>query len=213
MKEGIMKSLFKKLLLISSISTPYATTQPILAAPKSAAKDQQQVQLVKIQAYLNGIGTLRANFSQNNPDGTTVFGKMYLKRLSQTNFGKLRLDYAAPSQIKIIANGETLRHEDGQTQEVNEYPIDSTPASFLLRHTIDFSTNLKVKKMETKGEDIYLTLSRPGDDGVTLVLVFVTRPMLRLQGWTVVDAQANQTQVTLKDVEIGIPLEENLFKF
>lgn len=209
----MMKSLLKKVLLISLASALYTTNQPTMAATEQASQNQQQAQIKKIQDYLNGIRTLRANFSQDNPNGTTSSGKMYLKRLGQESFGKLRLEYAPPTLIKIIANGEVLRHEDGETKEVSEYSIDHTPASFLLRHKIDFFNDLEVKKMETKGGKIYLTVLRPGDEGVMLTLIFVTAPMLRLQEWIVVDAQANQTHVVLTQVEIGVPLEEKLFTF
>jgi outer membrane lipoprotein-sorting protein len=208
-----MKSLLKKILLISLASTLYTTSQPTVAATGPVAPAQQEAQLQKLQSYLNGIRTLRANFSQVNPNGTTSSGKMYLKRLGRESFGKLRLEYAPPTRVKIIANGEILRHEDGETNDVSDYSIDSTPASFLLRHKIDFSNDLEVKSMEARGEKIYLTVMRPGDDGVTLTLIFVTAPMLRLQEWTVVDAQSNQTHVVLTQVEIGIPLEESLFTF
>lgn len=207
-----MKSLLKKLVLASFASTLITMAQPVLAAPGLPSPDQQ-AQIKKVQDYLNGIHTLRADFLQDNPNGTKASGKMYLKRLGKESFGKLRLDYAPPTLIKIVANGEILRHEDGDTKEISEYSIDSTPASFLLRHKIDFFNNLEVKKIETKGEKIYLTVVRPGDDGVTLTLIFVTSPMLRLQEWTVIDGQANETHVVLKNVEIGIPLDEGLFTF
>lgn len=206
-----MKSLFRKMLLICLVSTPYTTTYPVIAA--AIEQPQQEAQLKKLQDYLNGIRTLRANFFQNNPNGTTSSGKMYLKRLGRESFGKLRLEYDPPTLARIIADGETLRYEDGETKDVSEYAIDSTPASFLLRHKIDFFNDLEVKKMETKREKIYLTVMRPGDDGVTLTLIFVTTPMVRLQEWTVVDTQANQTHVILTHVEIGVPLEDGLFRF
>ncbi|MBM3468413.1 MAG: outer membrane lipoprotein carrier protein LolA [Alphaproteobacteria bacterium] len=170
-------------------------------------------QLSRIEAYLNGIRTLRADFLQTNYDGSTSSGKMFLKRLGRESFGKLRLDYLPPMQSKIIANGEILRHEDPQTHDVSEYSIDSTPASFLLRHKIDFKKDLHVQKMEAKGDKIYLTLLRPGEEGVQLTLIFITSPMLRLQEWTVQDAHANQTHVVLNQVEIGIPLDDKLFTF
>lgn len=207
-----MKSLLKKLVLASLASTLMAMAQPVAAAPGRPSQNQQ-AQIKKVQDYLNGIRTLRATFSQDNPNGTMASGTMYLKRLGKESFGKLRLDYAPPNLTKIIANGEILRHEDGDTKEINEYSIDSTPASFLLRHKIDFFNDLEVKKMDAKGEKIYLTVVRPGDEGVTLTLIFVTSPMLRLQEWTVIDGQANETHVVLENVEIGVPLDERLFKF
>ncbi len=207
-----MKLLLKRIMVLSFVSTLYLASQPTSSAA-SAAPDQQNTQLQKIQDYLNRIVTLRANFSQRNPNGTIDTGQMYLKRLGRESFGKMRLQYNPPAKIKIIANGETLRHEDAQTQDVSEYSIDSTPASFLLRHKIDFFNDLVVKKMETREENIYLTVTRPDDDGVTITLIFVTSPILRFQGWVVVDAQASTTRVTLSQVEIGIPIADKLFEF
>lgn len=208
-----MNTLLKKVLLISLVSAASTMSQPIMAAPQVVTADQQKAQIRKIQDYLNGIRTLRATITQDNPNGTTASGRMYLKRLGKESFGKLRLEYDAPMNTKIIANGEVLRHIDGESKDVSEYSIDSTPASFLLRHKIDFSNDLEVQKMETKEGKIYLTVVRPGDDGVTLTLIFVTSPILRLQEWMVVDAQTNQTHVVLKQVEIGTPIDEKLFSF
>jgi outer membrane lipoprotein-sorting protein len=206
-----MKSLLKKLALASLVLIPLAA-QPVIAASAQPSQENQ-AQIKKIQDYLNGIRTLRANFSQSNPNGTLALGKMYLKRLGKERFGKLRLDYAPPALIRIIANGEILRHEDGDTKEISEYSIDSTPASFLLRHKIDFFDDLEVKKIETKGTKVHLTVSRPGDEGVMLTLIFIPSPLLRLQEWTVIDGQANETHVVLTQVEIGISLDEKLFEF
>lgn len=206
-----MKSFTQKMLLISLASIFCTTTHPTTAKSAQTLTDQQ-TQLNKLQNYLNGIDTLRANFTQDQ-NGNASSGKMYLKRFGRESFGKLRLEYAPPTNNKIIANGEILRIEDGETKDISEYSIDSTPASFLLRHKIDFSSDLNVKKIETKGKKIYLTLNRPGDDGVTLTLIFVTSPILRLQEWSVLDPQNNITHVILKQVEIGIPLEEKLFRF
>ncbi len=219
-KETIMKPLLKKALLVFLASVPYALNHPTMAetlSPTAAmgapSADQQKNQIKKLQDYLNGITTLRANFFQENSDGTPCSGKIYVNRLSTESFGKLRLEYAPPMRVKIIANGEILRHEDEETKDVNDYSIDSTPASFLLRHQIDFFNDLEVKGIESAGEKIALTVIRPGDDGVTLTLVFVTSPMLRLQEWTVVDPQSNRTHVVLTNVEIGVPLDEALFMF
>lgn len=205
-----MKLFLKKLILVSMASSLHSSTQTTLAV---TVEPQHEIQLKDLRNYLNGIGTLKADFSQYNPNGTLSSGKMYLKRLGKESFGKLRLDYNLPQKDRIIANGEILRIEDAQTKDVSEYSIDNTPASFLLRHKIDFSNDLEVKKMDTKGNKITLTLMRSGDDGVTLTLIFVKSPFLRLQEWTVVDVQGNSTHVVLKNVEIGTPLDEGLFRF
>jgi outer membrane lipoprotein-sorting protein len=161
---------------------------------------------------LNSIQTLQARFVQDNPNGETTTGKMFLERRGTTSFGKLRLEYAPPAQIRIIADGEILRYEDRERGEVNDYSIDSTPASFLLRRQINFSKgDLTAQKLATKDGNVYLDLVRSGDESTILTLVFVTSPFLRLQGWIVLDGQGNKTRVALRDVEIGMPLDNKLF--
>lgn len=189
------------------------TTQLTMALAKQPVSYQQKDQLRTLQNYLNGIRTLQANFSQNNPDGTMFYGIVYLKRLGSGSFGKLRLEYKPPATIKIIVNGEKLRHQDKETGESEDYPIGYTPASFLLRHKIDFFNDLDVKKLEEKNNQIYLMVTRSGDDDMSFTLVFDTVPLLRLQGWTVIDAQSNKTDVRLSQVEIGISLDDDLFSF
>jgi outer membrane lipoprotein-sorting protein len=208
-----MRTLLIKLLWISLAVTCCLSGHATLAVPPGQEKSSQEAQLLQLQNYLNGIRTLRAKFTQTNPDHSITEGTMYLKRLGRESFGKLRLEYLPPSNDRIIADGEVLRHVDGKTKDVSEYSIDSTPASFLLSHKIDFSGDLEVKSMENKGGKIYLTLQRPGDDGVILTLIFVTSPMLRLQEWTLIDAQRNATHVVLKDVQIGVSIDDKLFRF
>jgi outer membrane lipoprotein-sorting protein len=183
------------------------------AVPPSADSAQMHGEGVKIQNYLNGIRTLQAGFTQKNPDGTLSTGRFYLKRSGKESFGKLRLEYAPPSSLTIIANGEVLRQEDRTTGEISEYSIESTPASFLLEHKIDFSKDFDIKKIDFKRENLELTLTRAGDDSVILTLIFKTAPLLRLEGWKIIDAQANETHVNLKTVEIGMALNEKLFSF
>jgi outer membrane lipoprotein-sorting protein len=200
-----MKTFFKKMIWLSLASLTLNLSLPAALAEPAPA------QLSQLQNYLNGIKTLKANFTQTNPDRTLTNGIMFIKRLANS-MGKLRLQYAPPSQDLIVADGEVLRHVDGQSQEVNEYSIENTPASFLLRPNIDFSDDLEVKKMETIGDKINLTLRRSGDNSVTLTLVFVTSPMLRLQEWSLIDAQSNKTHVVLDHVQIGTPIDDKLFK-
>lgn len=206
-----MKMLFVRFLWIFLVTTVCFSMHPSIAVPESHKNENQ---IVMLKNYLNGIKTLRAKFRQQNPDQTSSYGTMYLKRLGKESFGKMRLEYGPPSYDRLIANGEVLRLMDGRTKDVSDYAIDNTPANFLLSHQIDIPSNSKIQvKRGSNGDRIYLTVERPGMEGVTLTLVFVTSPMLRLQEWTLVDAQRNTTHVVLNDVQIGVALDERLFKF
>jgi outer membrane lipoprotein-sorting protein len=207
-----MKSCFKKRLYLLLVLGFFPVIQPVFAMASPQAEASHQATLKEIEGYLNRIQTLQANFVQHNPNGETTTGRMFLNRRGLTSFGKLRLEYAPPAKIRIIADGEILRYEDREKGEVNDYSIDSTPASFLLRHQIEFTKgDLKAQKLATKDGKVYLDLVRSEDEGAVLTLIFVTNPFLRLQGWIVLDGQGNKTHVTLSNVEIGMPLDDKLF--
>ncbi|MGH6920018.1 MAG: LolA family protein, partial [Geminicoccaceae bacterium] len=55
--------------------------------------------LARVEAYLNGLDTLRSSFVQINPDGAEVTGELYYARPD-----KMRLEYDPPSRILIVAN-------------------------------------------------------------------------------------------------------------
>jgi len=208
-----MKLRFKKQLLILLALGFSSMAQPVIAMAASQETGiPNQAALKEIEDYLNRIQTLQANFVQRNPNGETTTGRMFLDRHGSTSFGKLRLEYAPPAKIRIVADGEILRYEDREKGEVNDYSIDSTPASFLLRRQIDFTKgDLTAQKLATKDGKVYLDLVRSGDEGAVLTLIFVTSPFLRLQGWVVLDGQGNKTHVTLSNVEIGMNLDDKLF--
>ena len=54
----------------------------------------------EVEKYFNSIRTLQARFVQNNPNGWVVQGTLYLRRP-----GRMRFEYDAPSQLKIVADG------------------------------------------------------------------------------------------------------------
>ena len=56
--------------------------------------------LARVEDYLNGLTTLKADFVQINPDGGTVTGELYYERPD-----KMRLDYDPPSDILIVSDG------------------------------------------------------------------------------------------------------------
>ena len=70
--------------------------------------------LARIEAYLNGLDTLRASFVQINPDGGTATGELYYERPD-----KMRLDYDPPSRLLIVANGWKLVYHDRRLEQVS----------------------------------------------------------------------------------------------
>ena len=61
---------------------------------------QAQACTAEVEKYINSIRTLKARFVQSNPNGSVVQGTLYVRRP-----GRMRFEYDAPSQLKIVADG------------------------------------------------------------------------------------------------------------
>lgn len=183
-------------------------------APLAAPSPQDQADLKRVEAYLNGLKTVAANFTQSAQlgDGTqgVVQGTFKLWRP-----GRLRIDYAAPSNDFIVADGSVIHQWDGQMQQVSQMQIDGSIAGFLLRKNISFSgddvTVIGVRHPTPETMEIGLRSAKEPEAGV-LTLVMNEVP-LRLLGWRVLDAQGLETSIKLTDVQSGAELKKADFVF
>jgi outer membrane lipoprotein-sorting protein len=181
--------------------------------PENAIKVQQQ--LAKVEAYLNSFRTLKARFTQLNPDGSQASGMFYLWRP-----GRMRLSYegvssTSPSMANkhiLVANGDTIYDHDPERDETTEIPVDATPASFILREKIRFDQDIQVIRLEEKQGLLFLSLVKRDDpEAGTLTLVFHADPLTLIE-WEIIDAQRLSTRVLLDAIETGVILDPNLFK-
>ncbi len=168
----------------------------------------------KVEDYLNGIKTYRARILQTNDNGSTQKGWFYMERGGKKQFGKMRIEYDTPIKDLIIVDGREFIFYDSQAKEKNTYGIDATPAAFLLRRKIDLHNELKIMEKAVDGNDLGLKVIRSGDEsGAALILKFSTAPIFKLNGWAVIDPQGLMTRVHLEEVNIGMNLDANLFKY
>lgn len=205
-----MRRLFRTII---GTAVMVAVTQ---AAPKTSVSIQPvEASLVKkVEDYLNGIKTYRARILQTNANGSMQKGWFYMQRGGKSQFGKMRIEYDAPVKDLMVVDGRDFIFYDAQAKETNTYDIDSTPAAFLLRRKIDLRHDLKVVEKATDGNEIGLKIIRTGDEsGAALILKFATVPIFKLNGWAVMDPQGLLTRVHLEEVNIGITLDEKLFKY
>jgi outer membrane lipoprotein-sorting protein len=165
--------------------------------------------LARIENYLNGLRTLRADFLQIAPDGTTATGTFYYVRPD-----KMRLDYDPPSELLIIANDWKLVYQDRRLEQISQLFTSQTPLGFLLEDEIDLGGgDVTVTSLERRAGELQVTLvqtDEPAEGSITLA--FAEQPF-ELRRWTIVDAQGYATHVVLEEVETGIPLDEELFIF
>ena len=83
----------------------------IVAALPAAA----QVGVPQIEQYINSMRSLKARFVQSNPNGSVVQGTLYVRRP-----GRMRFEYDAPSQLKIVADGYQVTMWDNATRDFGQ---------------------------------------------------------------------------------------------
>ena len=177
----------------------------VVALPAGA--QQGTVGVPQIEQYFNGIRTLKSRFVQSNPNGSVVQGTLYVRRP-----GRMRFEYDAPSQLKIVADGSQVTMWDPATRDFGQWPIGWTAASFLVKDPLTLSGDLQVEKLERANGMLEATLSQARKPQEGKVIVRLSENPLTLQGWSIVDNRGNRVTVSLSDLQTGLQLADSLFK-
>ena len=161
----------------------------------------------QIEQYFNGIRSLKARFVQSNPNGSVVQGTLYVRRP-----GRMRFEYDAPSQLKIVADGRQVTMWDNATRDFGQWPIGWTAASFLVKDPLVLSGDLTVEKLERVNGMLEATMSQARKPQEGKVIVRLAENPLLLRGWTIIDNRGNRVTVSLSEMQTGLQLADSLFK-
>ena len=196
------RALFAYALSLAAITSLRAAN----AQPALTARDQADI--ARVETYLNGVHTLKARFQQIAPNGSLSGGTAWLERP-----GRMRFQYDPPAPFLLVAGHNLLVFYDSQLQQTTNIPLDRTPLGLLLRDNLRLAGDVTVTQIVRYPGQLQLTLLRTAtpSDG-TLTLIFADNP-LALRSWTVVDAQRQETRVSLFDVQLGATFDQSLFTF
>jgi len=198
----------RRALLAAALAATLLPSFARAASPPAAAlTPQDNGDLVRIAAYLNGIRTMTARFEQVASDGGTASGRLWMERP-----GRMRFEYDPPSPILLLADRFYVYYVDRQLAEMQKVGLKFTPAWFLLRDPISFA-DLQVTRLERGSNVMRIAVADPPnpDNGI-LTMLFTDAP-LALRQWTVVDQQRKATTVTIDDSQFGMALDPKLFQY
>lgn len=175
----------------------------LVALPAAAAP----IPLPALSAYLNGIKTAEATFTQVNGDGSISTGKVFISRP-----GQMRFEYAPPDANLVLASAGTVAIFDAKSnQPPEQYPLNRTPLSLILARHIDLSrAHMVTGEREQDNKTIVTAQDPEHPDYGSLSLVFTDTP-IQLRQWVVTDATGNQTTVILGPLKTGVRLPDSLF--
>jgi outer membrane lipoprotein-sorting protein len=165
-------------------------------------------QLIKsVQNYLNSVRSLKARFSQSNPQS----GNLYQGSLVLRRGGKIRVQYDLPYGLIMVGSGGELRYYDHKMDKINSTTTDSTPLGTLLADNVDFDKDLKVLDIRKSFGMIRMLVTKEGlGNGGYLVLVFSDNP-IALRQWVVMDQKQNQINFSLINPVYNVDVEDRNF--
>ena len=170
---------------------------------------QDIADLLRIEQHLNKNKTIQARFLQVSSEGSYAEGVLYIQRP-----GKMRLNYDAPNQTMIIADGINLFYIDRELDQVTPMLLSFSPAELILRERIFFSADEILVTGFSRSPGVIrvsvIRANKPTDGQI--MLVFSDKP-LELRKWVVTDGQGIKTTVSLLGPEFGIPLDSSLFDY
>lgn len=194
--------LLRRSVLLTALSAPAL----LAAAPSIQLSPRDQADVSRVEAYLNGLKSLKAHFVQVAADGGISEGTAWLERP-----GRLRFQYDPPSPFLLVASYGVLTFNDSALQQTTNIPLSRTPLGILLAENVSLKGAVTVTGVQRLPGQLEVTLIRtasPGDGSLTLV--FTEDPMA-LRQWVVVDAQRRETRVTLSNVQLGGKYDPRLF--
>lgn len=202
-------------IMVSAIAMAAAQPVPVpMPTPRTKVAtipppSNQRALVERVNAYLTSIQKLVGDFVQVAPNGSRTDGKFYLQKP-----GRLRFDYNPPSQVELVADGQTvvIRNRRLKTQD----PVGSisqTPLRFLLAERVDLL--LGTKLVAVRADNLFVTIVIEESEGIAgtyrLTLKFAAQD-LQLKQWTVTDQQGYDTTVAVYNLATPKALDPDLFK-
>lgn len=203
-----MSDMNRRNLLRFSLGALLLHPASVLAQSSFQPTAQDKADLARIETYLDALRALKARFLQVAPNGAVTQGKAWLERP-----GRMRFEYDPPSPLLLVAGHGLVVFHDKSLNQTSNIPIGQTPLGILLADHVHLGGDVTVTGMQRLPGQIQVSLVRtrsPGDG--TLTLIFADNP-LTLRQWTVLDAQRQETRVTLYNVETGGQFDPSLFEF
>jgi outer membrane lipoprotein-sorting protein len=184
-----------------------ALMAPLLALVFAPPARAELVPLADLSAYLNGLTTAEADFTQINADGSISNGRLYIRRP-----GRVRFEYAPPDRSLVMAGGGQVAIFDAKSnQPPEQYPLRRTPLNLILAETVDLgAAKMVVGHYEAEETTRVVAQDPEAPEYGTIELVF-SRDPVALSSWIITDDLGNRTTIVLDRLVTGVDLPASLF--
>ena len=183
-----------------------------LPALTMAAPAVPSASLDQVSAHLKAVDTMTARFIQTGGNGKSIGGQLTLKRP-----GRVRFQYDKGVPLLVVGDGKALVMIDYQVKQVSRWPIGNSPLGVLLNPNRDLSKFAKVIADPADGPMLVQARDAKHPEFGVITIAFRRTAGapggLRLEGWTVVDAQNNRSTVRLSDQRFNVAVSNDAFNW
>ena len=184
-------------------AAPAAQSEPAPpAAPAVASRDEIDVD--RVSKAINRIETLKAEFTQIDSNGLEQ-GRFYLDRP-----GRLRFEYDS-GNLLVVANRDHVVVIDAKVSNPYRAKIEETPLRLLLMPNIDLKRDAQITQVRREDGLLMVSAAETEGYGQGHITFFFAEPTLDLLRWIVTDPVGNQTTVTLRNQQLGLEFDQDLF--
>jgi outer membrane lipoprotein-sorting protein len=160
----------------------------------------------KIADHFASVRTMAGEFVQLGPKGEQTGGKFFIERP-----GKIRFNYEAPSNIRVVADGKSVVVNNKKLDTWDIYPLSKTPLKLLLDERIDLSGNT-IKSVKEEPDLTTIVMGNDSIFGNSKITLLFDPNNFELRQWTITDAQGKDTTVMIFNVQQDVKLDPKLFK-
>ncbi|MFN3353507.1 MAG: LolA family protein [Brevundimonas sp.] len=197
-------TLSRRALTLSGLAL--AIAGPALAQTGLSAEDRAV--LARAQAYFQNLSAAQGTFTETGPGGQRRSGEFYIQRP-----GRMRFEYTSPAGLLVVSDGYNVKRYDPRLETFQQVPLGQTPLSTFLARNVRLDEGVRIDRVTRMPSGAFAITARdarrPNEGAV--ILAFAGEP-LRLQEWTIVDAQGQRTRTQLTTLRPASGLANSLFQ-
>ena len=184
-----------------------ASLAALPAAAQSGLSAEDRATLATAQTYLQNLTSAQGSFVETT-GAQRREGRFYLQRP-----GRMRFEYTSPAGLLVVSDGNNVKRYDPRLNVFRQVPLGMTPLSTFLARNVRLDQGVRidrVTRMQSGAFAITARDERRPDEG-SVILAFAGTP-LRLQDWTITDAQGGRTRTQLTSLTPAANLASSLFR-
>ncbi len=178
------------------------------AAAQAGLSAADRATLAQAQTYLQNLASAQGNFVETGAGGQRRTGRFWLQRP-----GKMRFEYTDPAGLLVVSDGNNVKRYDPRLNVFQQVPLGQTPLSTFLARNVRLDQGVLIDRVTRMASGAFAITARdnrrPNDGSV--ILAFAGNP-LRLQEWTITDAQGARTRTQLTSLTPASGLAASLFQ-